>query len=302
MNLKNDLQKAINLIENSTENIFETIYPFCNENIKELFSKFDLNNKECLTVLSSSDQIFDMYLKGATNITSFDINGLTKYYYALKKACLLADLDKEEYLKYFCYEEYNNECKNKDSFNINTFNKIKNYLDKESYIFWTELYNLYNPEVLRKPLGLFNFDEDSNLVISNSIDYLQDDNFDKLKEIIKEKELVFYNMDLNLLPVYLDKKYDFIYLSNIIQYTDLEKFRIIIELLKHNLKEDGNIICGYLYCSDGRLLDDACLTFDSTYNFISVKSLYQIRKRIIDNIDFAYNDYALIYKKNKRTL
>ncbi len=104
--LEEDIKKAKYLIENhkfyrNRDDIFDEIYPFTNENIKEMFDFFDFKDKNCLCVLGSSDQTFDMYLRGAKSVTAFDINPLTKYLFYLKRAALKADLTKEEYLSFF---------------------------------------------------------------------------------------------------------------------------------------------------------------------------------------------------------
>ena len=85
-----------------------------------------------------------MYLKGAKSITTFDINNLTKYYYKLKKAAIMAGLTFGDYKKFFCFEEYNDHRSNQHTFDYNEFNIIKKYLDKDSYLFWVELYNCFS--------------------------------------------------------------------------------------------------------------------------------------------------------------
>jgi len=62
--LEIDILKTRDLIEFSGKNKvnqFDRIYPFTNENIKGCLNFFDLKDKDCLTVLSSADQTFDMF-------------------------------------------------------------------------------------------------------------------------------------------------------------------------------------------------------------------------------------------------
>ena len=88
--LEEDLKNAKYLIENhkfyrNHGDMFEMIYPFTNENIKDMFSCFNFKDKECLSILGSSDQVFDMYLRGAKSVTAFDINPLNTIYEDLAK-------------------------------------------------------------------------------------------------------------------------------------------------------------------------------------------------------------------------
>ena len=103
--IKDDIKRANYLIKipsffRENDDIFDMIYPFTTENINGMFSHFNFKDKDCLSVLGSSDQVFDMYLRGAKSVTAFDINPLTEYLFYLKKAALDANLTKEEYLDY----------------------------------------------------------------------------------------------------------------------------------------------------------------------------------------------------------
>ena len=82
--LDEDLKNAKKLIENNgyyrnAKELFDMIYPFTTENIKDMLNCFELKDKDCLTVLGASDQVFDMYLRGASSVTAFDVNPLAKY-------------------------------------------------------------------------------------------------------------------------------------------------------------------------------------------------------------------------------
>ena len=72
-------------------------------------------------------------------------------------------------------------------FSRNTFNKIKSTLrlfDYESFLFFDELFSLYDGELIRR--RLFD-DEDRCLVIKGFNSYLSDeDSYNKLKNIIKK--------------------------------------------------------------------------------------------------------------------
>ena len=54
------------------------------ENLVDVYNKVDFKDKDVLSVLASSDQVFTAYLYGAKKVDSFDVNILTKYYYYLR--------------------------------------------------------------------------------------------------------------------------------------------------------------------------------------------------------------------------
>ncbi len=73
LQVEEDIKKAQKLlcthkIFNNKANRFSKIYPYSNENIKEMFANFDLMNKTCFSVLASSDQVLDMYSRGAKKV------------------------------------------------------------------------------------------------------------------------------------------------------------------------------------------------------------------------------------------
>ena len=183
--IKDDIKRAEELIcmpafYRNDKNIFDMIYPFTNENIKGMFECFDFKDKDCLSVLGSSDQTFDMYLRGAKSVTAFDINPLTKYLFYLKRAALKADLTKEEYLSFFCSSE--NYDESKESFNEEIFSRIVPFLRGNSYKFWTELYTRYSGYKIRERNCLFSFDEYKKSTLENTVYYLSDKGFEKIKE------------------------------------------------------------------------------------------------------------------------
>ncbi len=267
-NLNINIEKAKRLIKDNRIGIsrrhgkFERIYPFTNENLFECFNQFLLRNKDCLTVLASSDQALDLFLRGAKSVDTFDINPLTPYYFDLKKAFLMSDFNRDDYLKFFSY--YYRETR----FNRDVYKEISKNLTGDSKVFWDSLYDSFTTEKLRDSNGLFSPDEQPPLVLKREILYLSDDHqYDLLKEKISDVNIRFINTNVVNLPMVLsrDKRYDFIYLSNIFQYTKNvfskislkerlypDKYRLIrwgnlITDLSRNLNHDGNIMTGYIY-------------------------------------------------------
>ena len=82
---------------------FNSIYPFTSENIAGYMSTLDLTDKKIITVTGSTDHILNAVLQGATKITTFDINPLTKPYMDLKISAI-KNLSYEKFLKFLLFE------------------------------------------------------------------------------------------------------------------------------------------------------------------------------------------------------
>lgn len=62
--VKTNIEKAKQLILGSTKEQFDMIYPFSNENLAACLDIFNLQDKDCLTVLGSGDQALEMAYRG----------------------------------------------------------------------------------------------------------------------------------------------------------------------------------------------------------------------------------------------
>ena len=323
--LEEDLKNAKYLIENhkfyrNHGEMFEMIYPFTNENIKDMFSCFNFKDKECLSILGSSDQVFDMYLRGAKSVTAFDINPLTKYLFYLKRAALRADLTKEEYLSFFCSSENYDEFKK--SFNEETFTRIVPFLKGNSYKFWTELYTRYSGYKIREQDCLFSFDEYKRSTLESIVYYLSDEWFEKVKEISSSIKITFVNE--NIKDLILSKNYDLMYFSNLIQYASsifyqqslyetkyeeekvsLQEFKDFIMQYKDNLNDNGVMIIGYIYtileeCNTiaifNKKIRDEVFPND-TYSYEYFKATSHLENDYLCKIPTYEKDACLVYKK-----
>lgn len=327
--LEKDIRKAKEIINEQNKSIrkykqFDRLYPFTNENIKGIFNKIDLHNKKCLVVLGSGDQALDMCLKGSNNITSFDINRLTKYYYDLKKAALLSNITMDQYLDYFCYYNYLQYTEiNRITLHPDTFSKICVFLNDDSYKFWCSLYEEYHPLRIRNGCSLFLSEELKHNILKETINYLSSEtNFYTLKEKIKDLKFEFIHEDIDNLPHFLTKQYDFMYLSNIIQYIDqmylsisgdenknqiykLQKFKELINLLSNNLTEDGSIIIGYIFNiitnikTIGIFNKEAMemIFNDNEFSYLYIEAIEKFKRKVYYRQEVNMTDKCLIYKK-----
>ena len=327
--LEEDIRKAEEIINeqnnrSKTYTQFDRLYPFTNENIKGILNRLNLYNKKCLTVLGSGDQTLDMCLNGSNNITAFDVNRLAKYYYDLKKAALLANITLDQYLDYFCYYNYLQYTEiNRIALHPDTFSKICIFLNEDSYKFWCFLYKEYHPLRVRNGNSLFLPDELKHNILKQTINYLNNEtNFYTLKEKIKDLKFEFIHNDVNNLPHFLTKQYDFIYLSNIIQYIDqmysnicddnninqihkLQKFKDLINQLSQNLNQDGTIIIGYIFYIINNVKTNAIfnkenreIVFNNNeFTYLYIDAIEKFKRKVFYRQDINVSDSCLIYTK-----
>lgn len=285
-NLENNIKKAVSKINSENQkNNFSSIYPFTTENIKGYLDLLDLNNKDILTVGASGDHLLNLLLKYPKSIDYFDINPFTKYYVDLKiSASKVLTLD--EFLRYFW--TYGIDVH--DKFNIELFNKFSNNLLPDSKIFWESLYKKYDGITIRNS-RLFSNDQYKYDVLSKVNDYLDEKNYIELSKIDKQNH-TFYESDIKDLETLLDKPYDVIMLSNIIQYMyNFDYFKEILYKLDNCLTKDGIILVCYLY------------DINSMYNEKTMPFIYNLEKlkQEINNIDIlSFNSITDLKYHNQK--
>ena len=286
------------ILDEASMNGFEEIYPFTTENIAGYIDYFDLQDKSLLTVGSSGDQIINAAFKGAKDITLLDINPYAKYYYYLKAAGIL-ELNLTDFNEFFRYNDYPKVFKyNKKVFDKASYKKLKSTLkslDNDSYLFWDELFDMYQPDYIR--FSLFSNDEYGTSVLSKSNLYLQSENtYDETKTKLKELRPEFINEDI--FKSNLTKNYDNIWLSNIIYFLEEDELKQVTDKFSHNLNDDGQLMIGYLYnvskYNADKLNDSLKLLKDYSPFFHSFTSISELEYNN-DNC----KDTVLIYQKKK---
>lgn len=189
---------------------FDSIYPFTTENIAGYMKDLDFTNKKIITVTGSADQIMNIILNGATDITTFDSNPLTEKNMDLKMSAFNS-LDYDEFLKVFLYET-------DISLDYNIISNLEMPLD--SKIFWLQQLEKYNRSGIKlRKSELFNtkyFNPDSKLWQNL---YLTRENYNKVKENINKVKINFINTNLKDLKI--EDEYDYMFLSNISDYLNL---------------------------------------------------------------------------------
>ena len=283
---------------------FSDIYPFATENISGYIDKFDLKDKSLLTVGSSGDQVINAIFLGCQEITLLDINPYIKFYYYLKVASIL-NLNLDEFMLFLRYKRYPTTFKdNKDVFNKDLYNKIKmtlRSLDYESYLFWDELFQSFDPITIRN--NLFSSDEDNNTIIKKSNPYLLNNfTYEQTKIKIKTINPTFINEDI--FKINLQRKYDNIWLSNIGTYLSRHFIKIMTDKFSNLLNDDGKLLISYLYktTKDTKYQKDWSLIYDleKTFNVLKEYQPDLISFIGIDGLKFDDDnskDAILVYRK-----
>lgn len=258
-----DLQKDLNIIDGKGELYeiidFAFIYPRSEEEVKELFSKINVRNKDVLSVLSSSDYLFSCLVKDVKSIDTFDINPLTLRYYYLRKWLLeLGYID----INCFSYDELKE---------IINFHKDSNNIDeKESVMFWNYYFNKHEFKHL--------YDEPIFEIIDNlKIKTVYDDKIDLLNEKLKGYNLTFYNT--NIIEESINKKYDIILMSNIIDYVDTNSAR---DTLYDLLNDNGEVVSVSMGALD---LDKQMEIFSEKFE---VQELFKSKRENIEDTYYKY--------------
>lgn len=253
MVLRPKIELARDLIENrfvyrADAYSFQTLYPFCNENVSGYLDLLDLKDKSLLTVGSSADQAISAIARGCKDITILDICPLTEPYFYLKKSAILS-LSKADFERLLFYRDYPRTFKyNKKPFNIKAYPELLETLETEStssHDFWLSLSNTYSGEMIRK--NLFTQDEEKPSTTRQLTDYLKTPEiYEQTRELIREIHPEFINANItHRIPT--DKKFDNIILSNLTTYLSYEQIQTLLESLIPHLNEGGKIILGYMY-------------------------------------------------------
>lgn len=283
--LEEDIKKAKEIITGSRQNFrkFNTntfIYKFTNESI-DRYQKYLFNRDKILSVTASGDQILNSILFGSKEIDSFDISRFPKYYFELKKAAILS-FSRDEFLDFFVGEHFalsNGFISHKRTIESK---KIKEYYsafnqkmkDNDKY-FWDEIFRTFDiNQVFKSPL--FNPDD---LYFQHLNPYLYDGYYESLQKVITDVEVHHYVGNIKELSQILNTKYDFVHLSNIINYTDLKEYR---EILNHLSLSENGIALSYI-------------PFLEKY----VTNFFYQEEYQFDILNQSINEAVMIYQKKK---
>ena len=175
---------------------YNSVFFHSNEHLNGIFDQIDILGKDVLTVLSSGDQAFHFYDRGAKSVELYDVNNLTLYYYYLRVWSI-------KYLN-----QYYPDINFKNDFLKRVLEHVKPTTEEEeiAYLYWKKFiwfFEDYDEE-----------DIEDFLIVGTNVNRNKIYDLDRVKKRLEEEKPVFYNLDLSE-DVNLDKKYDVVFVSNI---------------------------------------------------------------------------------------
>lgn len=242
---------------------YSSFYEYTTENLRESLGNYTEDDR-ILTILSSGDHVFNYLLKGASNIETFDINKVTKYFFKLKCA---------EIMTLSC-EDYNN-LSNRVSFDLTLkdLDLYRKYLDRETYLFWK--YCILNADdnmcVLSRSASLIRQKRKAYNI------YFEKENYDKLKSILLNGFTIpFHLCNATDLPNNMSGKFSEINLSNVFDYipNPHETIDELVPKFQEHLTSDGRILL-YGYGRPSYAIDSG---FEET-TLSNKQRVYTLRKQ-----------------------
>lgn len=226
----------------------DALYDWTNEDFN-LYPNVDLTDKKVLTVTASGDHVLNCMLKGASKIDAFDINVFAKYYSSLKCAMI------RRYDYYtFCHKmdkviESIDLLNFKGGMNKNFLKRLSKYFTKDELAFWMYFCYLKENDLFCR-IGFLA----GGTSIEKSPCYGRK-NYNTLKEHLKNTTITYYDSDAINIPNLLDgKKYDYIYLSNILGRIKMHDKDITptIKLVQslYNLLDNNGTLFSYCFNDD----------------------------------------------------
>jgi len=284
---------------------FFWLYLFTNENIKAYYSYINFKDKDVLCVTSSGDHALNAILAGSKSISSFDINPLAKYFSELKIAAIKS-LSLEEFILFFYDKKL---FTYKYFFNKKTYNKFSNNLSGEYKEFWDYFFDKYNKK------DIFNsyFISDDYLTLRGLLEvntYLNEENYYKLRDILKNKTITYYDLNLKDLNS-IEDKFDVLILSNVPAFLEkiydkniLKSFKdVIVSVSKDNTKVVVNYFYDNQFYNSDKIIyqDEEVAQFFSyeNYEYKKIESAFNTQMRKGLRILSTNYDAVLISKDKK---
>ncbi len=217
------------------------VYKTTNEDMHE-YQHYLANRKKVLTVISSSEQIFNQVVEGTRNIDIFDISMFPYFFFELKKAGVLTFSQVDDYCDFF----YANTMTELDSLYDEKYDAIREHLDDNAKKFWDGLFQFYDWYDIYNSM-LFSSEPCymEKVLLRNK--HLDEVEYQNLRNKISNVTITPYIGDINELVKSFSSTYDFINLSNIISYQDSSSYKKLLQLLP--LEANGDAL-SYFYSLD----------------------------------------------------
>ena len=291
---------------------YDRVYAFTNENIYGYMNQLDFEGKDnALCIMSSGDHPFNAALYGIKDIDTFDVNILTEYYVlGIKRSAILAF----DYINYISFmNKLLDENTSLDQIN-DLINLIIPYMDEKYKIYWRSLIDYYHylQKDSRNYINIFRL----LLLDINKLDgymvnsYLKDEiSYNKLRSNIGKLNINFKECCFNDLTNSFNNEYDFIFLSNILDYLHLDfdcnwDYKKLVEIeqtLMPLLKNDGmialNYIYNYFYINYNRYSENIINCTNFTKNDLTVESIIKFPHVLRNKVDRRCEAGLLLVKK-----
>lgn len=232
-NINDDILKLPKIINGTLDGNWNQIYSRNTEDLNRIVSHVDFRNKEVYSVLSSSDILFYLYLNGAKRVDTFDIDPLTYRYYYLRKWLLESGfLDAEDL-----------GIKEIDSI-IKSHRNANDIHERESVLLWQYYLDLKRKNKWYNE-SLFNFYDDALFEHCDvEFEFFYDDaDIKRLLDKLNSHKLDFEVIDIASNSYNPKKKYDIVYLSNILDLRTINDVKNVMNNVNKLLKDNGIVIC-----------------------------------------------------------
>lgn len=232
---------------NNGKNIYHStsfIYKTTNEDM-QYYQKYLQNCNRALTVISSSEQIFNQVVEQTFDIDIFDISIFPYYYFTLKRAGIFSFSEVNQYCDFF----YGDIDVEQDDYYDDMYDVMRKFLDSNSKEFWDSLFSFYDWSDIYYSM-LFSSEPYTLKRIIARNKHLQPVEYLKLRETISNVNFTPYIGDINQLVEGLSFSYDAVNLSNICTYQSVVSYRNLLE--KVPLNDEGKIL-SYFYQIDDKV-------------------------------------------------
>jgi len=279
-------------------------YIWTNENINAYLNLVNFEEKNiALTVAGSGDQAFNLISKGILNIDTFDTNPLAEYFaFGIKRAMILK-YSYQEFLRMM--QELKNpqlEIRDLNDIVISLFP----FMDRKHCVFWRAIldYNYRAQKFYGTDLNLFRMITLNNNYPNLFNNYLIDEeHYNEFRKRLSFANITFKCANAKDLTCEYTGQYDFILLSNILDYFysvwgrnwSYEKLRNYEKELGNILKPEGILFLKYIFTYDNITIDESLFPLSKvTIKDLDTEEIYKFPKS--DDLDELC---GIILKRNK---
>jgi len=229
-------------------------YFWTNENIAGYLDLVDFEGKiNALSVLASGDQAFNLVTNGIMDIDTFDINALSEYIaLGLKRAAILR-------FNYDTFMNYMNMIE-EGQMSLEMFTDMIKllfpYMESKHKIFWQQIldYNYKLQKEHNTNFNLINLLCNQYTCVNHYNNFLNREKYDILRSKLANANISFKCANALNLPYEFRQQYDFVLLSNILDYYcgywgfwEYDKLKEYEMLLESITKNSGVIFLHYIF-------------------------------------------------------